>query len=76
MGRKGLPLAKLNVGTKHRKALLRNLVTSLLKHERIETTLPRAKALRKVAERMITLGKKNDKRSLQKLKVIYLSKHH
>jgi large subunit ribosomal protein L17 len=42
----------------HRKALLRNLVTSLLDHERIETTDAKAKELRRVAERMITLGKR------------------
>src|SRR5512145_2291725 len=42
----------------HRKALFRNLVTSLLDHERIETTDAKAKELRRVAERMITLGKR------------------
>jgi large subunit ribosomal protein L17 len=42
----------------HRKALLRNMVTSLILEERIETTLPRAKELRRVAERMVTLGKR------------------
>jgi large subunit ribosomal protein L17 len=44
----------------HRTALLRNLVTSLLDHEQIETTDPRAKELRRVADRMITLGKRGD----------------
>ncbi|MGM0507910.1 MAG: 50S ribosomal protein L17 [Fusobacteriota bacterium] len=44
--------------SKHRKAMLRNLTTSLLKEGRIETTVTRAKELRKFAERMITLGKK------------------
>ncbi|MBI1908708.1 MAG: 50S ribosomal protein L17 [Deltaproteobacteria bacterium] len=42
----------------HRKALFRNLATSLILHERIETTLPKAKELRRTADRMITLGKK------------------
>jgi large subunit ribosomal protein L17 len=42
----------------HRKALLRNMVTSLLEHERIETTDAKAKELRRVADRMITLGKR------------------
>ncbi len=42
----------------HRKALFRNMVTSLLEHERIETTDAKAKELRRVAERMITLGKR------------------
>lgn len=43
--------------TKHRRALFRNLVTSLLDHERIETTEAKAKELRGFADRMITLGK-------------------
>jgi len=46
--------------TSHRKALLRNLVTALLDKERIETTLAKAKELRRIADRMITLGKKGD----------------
>ena len=46
--------------TSHRQALLRNLVTSLLDKERIETTLAKAKELRRVTDRMITLGKKGD----------------
>jgi large subunit ribosomal protein L17 len=46
--------------TSHRKALLRNLVTSLLEKERIETTLAKAKELRRIADRMVTLGKKGD----------------
>ena len=49
---------KLGRKTGHRISMLRNLVTSLLNHGRICTTLPRAKALRPVAERMITLGKR------------------
>ena len=49
---------KLGRNTPHRKAMLRNMVTSLLDHERIETTDTRAKELRGVAERMITLGKR------------------
>jgi large subunit ribosomal protein L17 len=44
----------------HRVALLRNLVTSLLDHEQIETTDPRAKELKRVADQMITLGKRGD----------------
>jgi len=51
---------KLGVRTDHRKAMLRNMVTSLLKEGRIETTAPRAKELRRVAEKMITLGKRGD----------------
>lgn len=49
---------KLNRTTSHGKAMFRNMVTSLLEFERITTTLPKAKALRSHAERMITLGKK------------------
>ncbi len=44
----------------HRKALLRNLVTSLFDHLKIETTVAKAKETRKIAERLITLGKKGD----------------
>ena len=44
----------------HRKALLRTLVTSLLKHEKIETTVAKAKEIRPLAEKMITLAKRND----------------
>jgi len=49
---------KLGRNTSHRRSLLRNLVTSLILEERIETTLPKAKALRPQVEKMITLGKK------------------
>ena len=48
---------KLNRPTAHRKAMLRNLVKSLLTHEKIRTTVARAKETRSPAERMITLGK-------------------
>lgn len=58
--------------TSHRQALLRNLVTSLLEKERIETTLAKAKELRRTADRMITLGKKGDlaarRRALQTIR--------
>ncbi len=49
---------KLNRTPSHRKAMLRNMVTSLLEHEQIRTTDAKAKEIRRVAERMITLGKK------------------
>jgi large subunit ribosomal protein L17 len=49
--------SKLGRNTSHRRALLRNLVTSLIERERIVTTVPKAKALRPLAEKMITLGK-------------------
>lgn len=51
---------KLGRTSAHRKALLRNLVTALLDHERIETTHGKALELRRVADRMITLGKRGD----------------
>ena len=49
---------KFNRNSSHRKAMFRNMVTSLLNHGRIETTDTRAKELRRVAAKMITLGKK------------------
>ncbi|HTV55653.1 MAG TPA: 50S ribosomal protein L17 [Terriglobia bacterium] len=51
---------KLSRNTSHRRALMRNLVTSLILEERISTTLAKAKAARGVAEEMITLGKRGD----------------
>jgi large subunit ribosomal protein L17 len=50
-------LRKLNRTSSHRLAMLRNMTVSLLKHESIKTTLPKAKELRRVAEPIITLGK-------------------
>ena len=49
---------KLNRTSAHRKALFRNLVTSLIEHEHVRTTDAKAKELRRVADRMITLGKR------------------
>src|SRR5512142_3344219 len=51
---------KLGRNTEHRRALLRNLVTSLIVEERIETTITKAKAMRPHVEKMITLGKRGD----------------
>src|SRR5215470_12733564 len=51
---------KLGRNTAHRRSLLRNLVTSLILEERIETTVPKAKAMRPNVEKMITLGKRGD----------------
>ena len=56
--RHGHGLRKLNRTTGHRLAMLRNMTVSLLRHEEITTTLPKAKELRRVVEPMITLGKK------------------
>ena len=52
--------SKLGRTTSHRKAMLRTMVTSFLKHEKIKTTDLKAKELRKVAEKMISLGKRGD----------------
>jgi large subunit ribosomal protein L17 len=51
-------LRKLNRTSSHRQAMLRNMANSLLRHEVIRTTLPKAKELRRVVEPIITLGKK------------------
>jgi len=51
---------KLGRVTSHRLAMLRNMATSLVLHERIETTVPKAKELRGIVDRMITLGKRGD----------------
>ena len=52
-----LGLRKLNRTSSHRLAMLRNMIASLLRHEVIKTTLPKAKELRRVAEPILTLGK-------------------
>lgn len=51
---------RLGRTTSHRLAMVRNMVTSLLDHERIVTTTPKAKEIRKVVDKMITLGKRGD----------------
>ncbi len=56
--RHGMAGRKLNVTSTHRIAMFRNMATSLLKHEQITTTLPKAKELRPYVERIITLGKR------------------
>src|SRR2546421_12206733 len=56
--RHGQGLRKLNRTSSHRLAMLRNMTVSLLRHEEITTTVPKAKALRRVVEPIITLGKK------------------
>ena len=50
---------KLNRTSEHRKALIKNMLNSLIKYEQITTTLPKAKVLRPQADKLITLGKKN-----------------
>ena len=56
--RHGVAGRKLNVTTSHRFAMFRNMAHALIKHEQITTTLPKAKELRPVAEKLITLGKR------------------
>jgi large subunit ribosomal protein L17 len=56
--RHGISGRKLGVTSSHRAAMFRNLAVALLKHEQITTTLPKAKELRPVAEKLITLGKR------------------
>ena len=58
--RHGMAGRKLGVTSTHRLAMFRNMATSLLKHEQITTTLPKAKELRPYVERIITLGKRGD----------------
>jgi len=51
---------KLNVTTQHRHAIFANMAAALIKHEQIKTTLPKAKELRPVVEKLVTLSRKND----------------
>ena len=51
---------KLNRTSSHRQAMFANMAAALIKHEQINTTLPKAKDLRRVVERLITLGKRGD----------------
>ena len=65
--RHGLSNKKLNRTSEHRKALLKNMLNSLIKYEQIKTTLPKAKFLKPQADKMITLGKKD---TLQTTKIL------
>ena len=58
---------KLNRTSEHRKALIKNMLNSLIKYEQITTTLPKAKVLKPQADKIITLGKKNN---LQNTKIL------
>ena len=58
--RHGVSRRKLNRTSTHRTAMFANMAVSLLKHEQIKTTLPKAKDLRRVVDRLITLGKRGD----------------
>ena len=58
--RHGLGHRKLNRTAEHRKALFQNMLNSLIKYEQITTTLPKAKELKPIVDKAITLGKKNN----------------
>lgn len=58
--RHGFSGRRLNRTSTHRQAMLQNMAVSLLTHEQIKTTLPKAKELRRVADRMVSLGKRGD----------------
>ncbi len=58
--RHGVAGRKLGVTSTHRLAMFRNMAVALIKHEQITTTLPKAKELRPVVEKLITLGKRGD----------------
>jgi len=58
--RHGTSGRKFNRTSTHRKAMFANMAVSLIKHEQIKTTLPKAKDLRRVVDRLITLGKRGD----------------
>jgi len=66
--RHGVGYKKLNRTSEHRKALLMNMLNSLIKYEQIKTTLPKAKFLKPQADKIITLGKKD---SLQNTKLLF-----
>ena len=66
--RHGVGYKKLNRTSEHRKALLKNMLNSLIKYEQIKTTLPKAKFLKPQADKIITLGKKD---SLQNTKLLF-----
>lgn len=70
--RHGLAHRKLNRTSEHRKAMFANMASSLIEHEQIVTTLPKAKDLRPIVEKLVTLAKKGDlasrRRAISKLR--------
>lgn len=72
--RKRLAFRKLGRTPTHKWAMLRNMVTSLIKHERIVTTVPKAKELRRLAERMVTLAKDGSLHSMRQADAIVREK--
>ena len=65
--RHGMANKKLNRTSEHRKALLKNMLNTLIKYEQIKTTLPKAKFLKPQADKIITLGKKDSLQTTKKL---------
>tara|TARA_B100000902_G_scaffold290763_1_gene277076 strand:+ start:241 stop:696 length:456 start_codon:yes stop_codon:yes gene_type:complete len=65
--RHGMANKKLNRTSEHRKALLKNMLNSLIKYEQIKTTLPKAKFLKPQADKIITLGKKENLKTTKML---------
>ena len=65
--RHGFANKKLNRNSEHRKALLKNMLNSLVKYEQITTTLPKARVLRPEAEKLITIGKKDNLANVRRL---------
>ncbi|KAJ9108162.1 hypothetical protein QFC20_003523 [Naganishia adeliensis] len=72
----GIKLRKLGRTSSHRSALLRNLVAALLHHEQIQTTVPKAKEAARVAEKMITLGKKGTEMAKRSAQAMLMPAHH
>ena len=70
MGKHGISLRKLGRDSAHRWAMLRTMADQLIQHERIETTVPKAKELRRVADKMITLGKEGPLSARRRAKAI------
>ena len=65
--RHGMANKKLNRTSEHRKAMLKNMLNSLIKYEQIKTTLPKAKFLKPQADKIITLGKRDNLQTTKKL---------
>jgi|TARA_B100001093_G_scaffold239136_1_gene229068 large subunit ribosomal protein L17 len=65
--RHGIGYRKLNKTPEHRKALFKNMLNSLIKYEQITTTLPKAKELKPLIDKVITIGKKNNLSNKKKL---------
>ena len=65
--RHGMANKKLNRTSEHRKAMLKNMLNSLIKYEQIKTTLPKAKFLKPQADKIITLGKKDNLQTTKEL---------